>query len=103
MVRRAWADAAYRERLLDDRMAPFRDLEPAALVDLGPAVGPFAGDPKAALAELLGVELPDRLEVKVVEERSDLLCIVLPVDVSAIPPETCRVMTGRRPPPGRVY
>lgn len=77
VVRRAWADAAYRERLLDD--------------------------PKAALAELLGVELPDRLEVKVVEERSDLLCIVLPVDVSAIPPETCRVMTGRRPPPGRVY
>jgi len=77
VVRRAWADPAYRERLLDN--------------------------PKAALAELLGVELPDSLEVRLVVERSDLLYIVLPVDVSPIPPETVRVMTGRRPPRGRVY
>ena len=71
-MRRAWADEAYRARLLED--------------------------PKAALAEELGVALPDRLEVQVVEERPDLMCIVIPVDISGIPPETARVMMGRRPP-----
>ena len=77
IVRRAWADPDYRERLLED--------------------------PKAALAELLGVELPERLEVRLVVESSDLLYIVLPVDVSGIPPETVRVMTGQRPPNGQAY
>jgi hypothetical protein len=72
IVRRAWADAEFRARLLSD--------------------------PKEALSEELGVALPERLEVRVVEERSDLLCIVLPVDTSTIPPETVAVMIGNAPP-----
>lgn len=71
VVRRAWADAEYRARLL--------------------------ADPKAALAEELGVELPERLQVQVVEERSDFLCIVLPFDTSTIPAETVGVMLGSAP------
>lgn len=76
VVRRAWADEAYRARLL--------------------------ADPKSALEEEIGAKLPDRLQVQVVEERPDLLCIVLPIDTSTIPPETVNVMTGvapRRPNP----
>ncbi len=71
VVRRAWSDPAYKARLL--------------------------ADPKSALEEVLGVELPARLEVQVVQERPDMLCIVLPVDVSGIPPVTAGVMIGRRP------
>ncbi|HTW99041.1 MAG TPA: NHLP leader peptide family RiPP precursor [Acidimicrobiales bacterium] len=77
VVRRAWADPAYRARLLED--------------------------PKAALAEELGVELPEHLEVVVVEERPDRLCIVLPVDLSAIPKSAARIMIGEPPPPGSAY
>jgi hypothetical protein len=73
VVRRAWADEAYRERL--------------------------RADPKAALEEELGAKLPERLQVQLVEERPDLLCIVLPVDTSTIPPETVGVMLGTRPQP----
>ncbi len=68
VVRRAWADESYRQRLLDD--------------------------PKTALAEEIGVPLPDRLRVRVVEEQSDLMYIVLPVDISGIPVETVQVMMG---------
>jgi hypothetical protein len=73
VVRRAWSDEGYRARLL--------------------------ADPKAALEEELGVALPERLQVQVVEESSDLLCIVLPVDTSKIPVETVNVMTGIGPRP----
>lgn len=73
VVRRAWADADYRARLIKD--------------------------PKAALAEELGVELPERLRVRVVEEKPDLLCIVLPVNISGIPAETIQVMLGLAPAP----
>lgn len=71
VVRRAWADHEYRSRLL--------------------------ADPKAAVAEELGVALPDKLDVRVVEERSDLLYIVLPVDTSTIPSDLIGVMMGRPP------
>jgi hypothetical protein len=71
VVHRAWADEAYRERL--------------------------RADPKAALEEELGVKLPERLTVQLVEERSDHLCIVLPVDTSTIPPATVGVMLGTAP------
>jgi hypothetical protein len=77
VVRRAWADPEYRRRLLED--------------------------PKAALAEVLGTSLPERLEVVVVEERPDRLCIVLPVDLSAIPRPAARIMVGEPPPAGSAY
>lgn len=73
VVRRAWADEEYRARLL--------------------------ADPKAALEEELGTKLPERLQVRVVEEHPDLLCIVLPVNTSNIPMETIQVMTGAGPRP----
>jgi hypothetical protein len=75
VVRRAWADAEFRRRLLEA--------------------------PKAALAEDLGIALPDDLEVVVVEERPDRLCIVLPVDISGISVEVARAMVGEPPPPAR--
>jgi hypothetical protein len=68
VVRRAWADEGFRHRLLVD--------------------------PKAALAEELGVSLPARLEVTVVEERPDLMCIVIPVDLSGIEERDSRAATG---------
>lgn len=77
VVQRAWADPEYRRRLLED--------------------------PRAALAEVIGASLPERLEVVVVEERPDRLCIVLPVDLSGISEQTARVMVGEPPPPGRAY
>lgn len=71
IVRRAWADPDYRSRLL--------------------------ADPKAAIGEELGVDLPESLEVVVVEERPDRMCVVLPVNLSAIPTDTIRVMLGVPP------
>lgn len=71
IVQKAWADAEYRARLL--------------------------ADPKAALAEALGIDLPERLRVEVVEERPDLLCIVVPVDTSGVPYPVAQVMMGMAP------
>ena len=71
IVQRAWADPEYRARLL--------------------------ADPRGALAEELGVELPERIRVEVVEERPDLLCIVVPVDTSGTPLPEARVMMGMAP------
>jgi hypothetical protein len=71
VVRRAWADAAYKQRLLQD--------------------------PKAALEEELGVQLPAGLKVQVVEEHPDQLCIVIPVDLSGVPRPTAQVMMGSPP------
>jgi hypothetical protein len=71
IVQRAWSDPDYRARLLDG--------------------------PKEAVAELLGVNLPDGLEIVVVEESPQRLCIVLPVDTSGVPPATARVMMGLPP------
>jgi hypothetical protein len=71
VVRRAWADPAYLVRL--------------------------RADPRAALEEELGVSLPSRLQVMLVEERSDCMCIVLPVDLSAISERDSQAMTGLGP------
>ena len=71
IVDRAQADPAFRTRLLET--------------------------PREALAEELGVELPSGLEVVVVEERSDRIAIVLPVDLSGLGPDAVWAMTGRPP------
>jgi hypothetical protein len=71
IVRRALADAEFRERLL--------------------------ADPRAAVEQELGIELPQRLEITVVQERPDALCIVLPVDLSGMGRDAVWAMTGRRP------
>jgi hypothetical protein len=71
IVRRAWKDPAFRELLLRD--------------------------PRAAVGDELGAEIPAGLRIEVVEERSDLLCIVLPVDISEIGMDAVWAMTGVRP------
>ncbi len=71
IVGRAFDDPEYRARLLSS--------------------------PREAVAEELGFELPDRLQVEVVEERTDRLTIVLPVDLSGIGHDAIWAMTGRRP------
>jgi len=71
IARRAASDAAFKALLLND--------------------------PRAALADELGVTLPEQLEVQVVQERPDSMCIVLPVDLSGIGHDAVWAMTGRRP------
>jgi hypothetical protein len=71
IVRRAWKDPEFRELLLRD--------------------------PRAAVGAELGAEIPEGLRIEVVEERSDLLCIVLPVDLSEIGMDAVWAMTGVRP------
>jgi hypothetical protein len=73
IVDRAQADPAFRARLLES--------------------------PHEALAEELGVELPAGLEVVVVEERPDLVAIVLPVDLGGLGQDAVWAMTGRPPGP----
>jgi hypothetical protein len=53
--------------------------------------------PREAVAEELGIELPERLEVAVVQERPDRLAIVLPVDLAGIEYDAVWAMTGVRP------
>jgi hypothetical protein len=71
IVERAQSDPQFRARLIDD--------------------------PRAAVGEVLGVDLPERIEVRVVEERPDLMCVVLPVDLSGMGHDAVWAMTGRRP------
>jgi len=71
VIDRAQSDAEFRDRLIES--------------------------PRAALAEILGVELPGYVEVTVVQERPDLLCIVLPVDLSGMERDAVWAMTGTRP------
>lgn len=71
IIARAASDPAFRARLLDD--------------------------PRAAVGELLGVDVPERIEVTVVEERPDRICVVLPVDLSGIGHDAIWAMLGRRP------
>ncbi|AWB43599.1 NHLP leader peptide family natural product precursor [Paenibacillus sp. CAA11] len=56
VVQKAWQDPSFKTKLLSD--------------------------PKAALQEFLGVELPDHIKVKAVEEQSDEFFIVLPPNPS---------------------
>jgi hypothetical protein len=71
IVDRAQSDPDFRMRLLDD--------------------------PRAALGELLGVALPERIEVQVVQERPDMMCVVLPVDLSGMGYDAVWAMQGKRP------
>jgi hypothetical protein len=56
-------------------------------------------DPRAAVAQELGIALPERLQITVVQERPDALCLVLPVDLSGMGRDAVWAMTGRRPAP----
>ncbi len=71
LVARALAEPAFRERLL--------------------------ASPREAVADELGVEPPDALEIVVVEESPSRLAIVLPVDLSGLGVDAVWAMTGRRP------
>ena len=60
--------------------------------------------PREAVGEELGLDLPESIEVEVVEERPDKLAIVLPVDLGGIAHDGIWAMTGVRPttqPPAR--
>jgi hypothetical protein len=71
IVDRAQSDAEFRARLIED--------------------------PHGAVGELLGVALPESIEVVVVQERPDLMCVVLPVDLSGMGYDAVWAMLGRRP------
>ena len=53
--------------------------------------------PREAVAEELGIDLPERLEVVVVEERPDRIAIVLPLDLDGLGLDAVWAMTGERP------
>ncbi len=55
--------------------------------------------PREAVAEELGFSLPEALQVEVVEESSEKLTIVLPVDLTGIGLDGVWAMTGLRPEP----
>ncbi len=57
----------------------------------------LVANPREAVAEELGVDLPERLEVVVVEERPDRIAIVLPLDLGGLGPDAVWAMTGERP------
>jgi len=52
LIQKAWEDQAFRERLMED--------------------------PKAAIRELLGVVIPDHIQLKTVQETPDQLYLVIP-------------------------
>jgi hypothetical protein len=51
-------------------------------------------EPRQAVADVLGCALPDRLAVRVVEERPDSLCVVVPVDLSGMSTGAAIAATG---------
>jgi len=59
--------------------------------------GRLIEDPRAAIGELLGIALPERIEVRVIQERPDLMCVVLPVDLSGLGYDAIWAMLGERP------
>jgi hypothetical protein len=71
LLKRALADPAFRARLVEN--------------------------PREAVAEELGVDLPPELEVVVVEETPDRIAIVLPVDFGGLGPDAVWAMTGKPP------
>jgi hypothetical protein len=71
LVWRATADPAFRERLL--------------------------ADPRAAIEEELGIDLPASMQIDVIEEGPHRLCLTLPMDLSGIGRNAVWAMTGRRP------
>jgi hypothetical protein len=58
VIAKAWEDDEFKQTLLDD--------------------------PRSAIAEELGVELPDDLEIQVVEETPNKICLVLPIRPGAL-------------------
>jgi hypothetical protein len=59
LIAKAWEDASFKRALLND--------------------------PKAAIEQELGVELPDGLEIQVVEETATRICLVLPAPPEELP------------------
>jgi Nitrile hydratase, alpha chain len=57
----------------------------------------LVANPRGAVAEELGVDLPERLEVVVVEERPDRIAIVLPVALDGLGRDAIWAMTGEPP------
>jgi hypothetical protein len=53
---------------------------------------------REAIEEDLGVSLPERMRVIVVEEAPDLMCLVLPVDLSGISEAAAWAASGDAPP-----
>ena len=74
IVRRAWADPDFKALLLRE--------------------------PRRAVQEVLGIDVPDTMEIDVLEERPDRIVIVVPVDTSGFRQASVNAMTGR-PPTGR--
>lgn len=52
LIQKAWEDQAFREKLIED--------------------------PKAAIRELLGVAIPDHVQLKTLQETPDQLYLVIP-------------------------
>lgn len=81
LVQRAWADADFKALLLRD--------------------------PRQAIEDEFGIELPKRMVVEVIEERPDRLVIVVPVNSSGFLPPSVNAMIGlpsvvTRPAPSRL-
>jgi hypothetical protein len=51
-------------------------------------------DARGALSDVIGTELPSGLEVVVLEERPDLMYVVLPVDLSGMGVAGVQTATG---------
>lgn len=75
LVKRAWSDAEFKALLFSD--------------------------PRQAIKEELGVDVGDRVQIDVVEERADRMVIVLPVDLSGFLPPSVNAMMGRTSLPPR--
>ncbi|MDP4099026.1 NHLP leader peptide family RiPP precursor [Paenibacillus sp. P96] len=60
LIQKAWEDQAFREKLMQD--------------------------PKAAIRELLGVVIPDHIQLKTVQETPDQLYLVIPPDPARMIP-----------------
>ncbi|MFB5674241.1 NHLP leader peptide family RiPP precursor [Paenibacillus terreus] len=67
LIQKAWEDQAFREKLMED--------------------------PKAAIRELLGIVIPDHIQLKTVQETPDQLYLV-------IPPAPARMIPAANKPEG---
>jgi Nitrile hydratase, alpha chain len=68
IIARAWSDEAFRERL--------------------------QGDPRAAVAEVTGVVVPESIQIKVLEETPEKAYLVIPLNRVAIADEQLDVAGG---------
>lgn len=58
VIQKAWEDASFREKLM--------------------------ADPKSAIRDVLGVVIPDHIQIKTVEETSDQFYLVIPPDRKSV-------------------